>query len=64
MFIRRALWLLSFAQIYVGIDAGFWDSGNEVGSDESQPPPSGKVEYGVDMVRYEWMRCISLNWRI
>ena len=53
MFARKASWLISFAQIIIAVNAGFWDN-SDTGSNENQTPPSGNVEYGVDMVRFEF----------
>ncbi len=56
MFVRKAIWLLSFVQLHITVDAGFWDTGDESDVVESQATPIGKVEYGVDMVR---LQCVS-----
>ena len=59
MFARKASWLISFAQIIIAVNAGFWDN-SDTGSNENQTPPSGNVEYGVDMVRFEFLHTFSM----
>ena len=59
MFIRKAFWLISFAQALSTLNAGFWDKGSsDATSDASESQPGGKVEYGVDMVRREYIVCV------
>jgi hypothetical protein len=59
MLLRKVFWLTSIAQFFVAINAGFFDKGSD--ADESQTPPNGKIEYGVDMVRRQYILLIVSN---